>query len=172
MSFIAPRDALAAMLADIATAAAADPAERPERVAAAIAGHLASPDLLAGRACPCNPDRYTRHLLHADPAGGYAVVALAWRPGQMSPVHAHRTWCALGVYRGMLTEGFYKADADGQPVQTGSLLRMSGATSHGPADPEIIHRLANIGGCDAISIHVYGVAFEQFGEGVNLVYAH
>lgn len=171
MSFIAPRNALAAMLADIATAAASDLEGRPARVAAAMAPHLASPDLLAGKACPCSPHRYVRHLLHADPAGSYAVVALAWRPGQMSPVHAHRTWCSLGVYRGMLTEGHYTADAAGQPVQVGSVLRQAGATCHGPADPKLIHRLANLGGCDAISIHVYGAAFERFGDDVNLVYA-
>ncbi|MFC4165823.1 cysteine dioxygenase family protein [Teichococcus aestuarii] len=180
MSFIAPNPAppakplaapLAAMLADIAAAARAPEAERPGRVAAAIAPYLAVPDLLAPGACPCNPERYVRHLLYADPAGGYAVVALAWRPGQMSPVHAHRTWCALGVYRGTLTEGHYAPGTSGTPRQTGSVLRPRGATCHGPADPELIHRLANLSGEEAVSIHVYGVPYERFGADVNLVYA-
>lgn len=172
---IAPSRALAAMLAEIAVAARAAEAERPGRVAASIAPYLAEPDLLEPGACPCNPERYVRHLLQADPAGGYAVVALAWRPGQMSPVHAHRTWCALGVYRGTLTEGHYAAGSDTAPHQTirqtGSLLRLPGTTCHGPADPSLIHRLANLSGEEAISIHVYGVAFERFGTDVNLVYA-
>ncbi|PHK96903.1 cysteine dioxygenase [Pseudoroseomonas rhizosphaerae] len=172
MSFIAPQGPLAAMLADIAAAArAGDEAERPGRVAAAIAPWLAVPELLAPGACPCDPKRYVRHLLQADPQGGYAVVALAWRPGQMSPVHAHRTWCALGVYRGTLTEGHYVAGAEGAPRQTGSVLRPPGATCHGPADPGLIHRLANLGGEEAVSIHVYGVPFDRFGSDVNLVYA-
>ncbi|MFC7551922.1 hypothetical protein ACFQU7_05950 [Pseudoroseomonas wenyumeiae] len=95
------------MLADIHRAAVSDMAGRPERVAAAIQAHLHDPDLLAGISCPSCPNSYIRHLLHADPGGSYAVVALIWRPGQMSPVHAHRTWCALGVYRGVLSEAFY-----------------------------------------------------------------
>ncbi|MDJ0389633.1 cysteine dioxygenase family protein [Roseomonas sp. E05] len=171
MSFIAPRSALDAMLADIAVAARADLAERPRRVAEALGAHVLNPDLLAGRPCPCCPERYIRHLLHADPAGGYAVVALAWRPGQMSPVHAHRTWCAFGVHRGILTEGHYRAGGGGEPMQCGSALRPPGATCHGAADPELIHRLANLGSAEALSIHVYGVPFERFGQDVNLVYA-
>ncbi|WBV41689.1 cysteine dioxygenase family protein [Pseudoroseomonas cervicalis] len=180
MSFIAPRSepalrthspSLRRMLADIAIAARSELAGREARIAAAIGAHLAEPDLLEGQPCPCSPERYVRHLLQADPEGGYAVVALAWRPGQMSPVHAHRTWCALGVYAGILTEGFYTPDACGQPVQTGSVLRPPGATCHGPADPHLIHRLANLSSGEAISIHVYGAAFDRFGEDVNLVYA-
>ena len=51
-------------------------------------------------------------------------------------------------------------------------LRRPGETSHGPADPKLVHRLANLGCRDALSIHVYGVSFDRFGDGVNLVYAH
>lgn len=168
---VARSAALSAMLEAIAAAARGPEAERPARVAGAIARHLGAPDLLPAGACPCSPERYVRHLLHADAEGGYAVVALAWRPGQMSPVHAHRTWCALGVQRGTLTEGFYAARAGAAPAQTHSVLRPAGATSHGPADPEQIHRLANLSGEEAVSIHVYGVPFERFGADVNLVYA-
>ncbi|MCQ4161902.1 cysteine dioxygenase family protein [Roseomonas sp. GC11] len=171
MSFIGPRDSLSAMLSAIAEAARSDLDGRPARVAAAIGAYLDRPDLLAGQECPCSAERYVRHLLHADPAGAYAVVALAWRPGQMSPVHAHRTWCAFGVYSGLLTEGYYAPDACGQPVQTQSLLRPAGATCHGPADPRLIHRLANLSSGPALSIHVYGVGFDRFGQDVNLVYA-
>jgi len=171
MSFIAPRSTLDAMLAEIALAARAELGERPRRVAEALAGHMLDPSLLAGRECPCCPDRYIRHLLHADPEGGYAVVALAWRPGQMSPVHAHRTWCAFGVHRGILTEGHYRPAGEGKPEQCGSALRPPGAVCHGAADPAAIHRLANLGSAEALSIHVYGVPFERFGQDVNLIYA-
>lgn len=171
MSFISTRSPLDHLLAEVATAARVEERERPGRVAEALRRHVLDPRLLSGVHCPSRPDRYTRHLLQADPAGGYAVVALVWRPGQMSPVHAHRTWCSLAVCQGILTEGHYSRGAEGVPVQTGSVLRPPGSVCHGPADPNLIHRLANLGGNDAISIHVYGVAFEQFGKGVNLVYA-
>lgn len=170
MSFIATRTALGTLLAEIAIAAAADPEARPGLVAQALAAQIREPGLLGRLDCPSCPQGYIRHLLHADPAGGYAVVALCWRPGQMSPVHAHRTWCALGVHRGTLTEGHYRATEGGAPVQVGSVLRPVGATCHGHADPHLIHRIANLGSEDALSIHVYGAAFERFGQDVNLVY--
>jgi len=178
MSFIAahhglPASAsLATMLEEVAAAARAPLEERPVRVAAALGAHMLDARLLEGRDCPCRPDRYVRHLLHADAEAGYAVVALAWRPGQMSPVHAHRTWCAFGVHRGTLTEGHYTLPEEGEePAQTGSVLCPPGAVRQGAADPRLIHRLANLGSVPALSVHVYGVPYEQFGDGVNLVYA-
>jgi predicted metal-dependent enzyme (double-stranded beta helix superfamily) len=167
MTYIRPRSALQTMLAAIAESARGPDADRPRAVAAAIAGCLQRPDLLDGLDLPCCPDRYIRHLLHADAAGGYAVVALVWRPGQMSPVHAHRTWCAFGVHQGVLTETFYEAGEP--PVPRATRLLAPGGTGSGPADPGQIHRLANLSCRSAISIHCYGVAFERFGAGVNLV---
>ena len=167
MNMMAPLTRLDTLLADIRVAARSPLAERPAAVAAAIAPHLFDPRLLAGKDCPCNPDRYIRHLL--DEGDGYAVVALVWRPGQMSPVHAHRTWCALGVHQGTLSEHFFAAGET--PCPTAVHLRSRGATSHGPADPDLIHRIANCGAEVAVSIHVYGVPFSDFAEGVNLVLA-
>ncbi|MDE2197606.1 MAG: cysteine dioxygenase family protein [Rhodospirillales bacterium] len=161
--------ALDRLLADVATAAAAPLPGREALVAAAIAPYLADPDLLADRACPGDPARYTRHLLHND-SKGYAVVAIVWSPGQMSPVHGHRTWCALGVQRGLLTETFFRAEGD-VALPTTCLARRAGDTSHAPADRLAIHRLANLGTQEAVSLHVYGVAFDRFGDGVNHIWA-
>jgi predicted metal-dependent enzyme (double-stranded beta helix superfamily) len=156
---------LDAMLDAIAEAASTPLPQRPAAVAAAIARHAAQPNLLAGRDCPCNPDRYIRHLLGEGP--GYAVVALVWRPGQMSPVHAHRTWCALGVHAGTLTEHFFTSGTPPRP--SAAILRRPGETSHGGADPDLIHRIANCSAETAISIHVYGVAHDELAQGVNLI---
>jgi predicted metal-dependent enzyme (double-stranded beta helix superfamily) len=162
---------LAAMLADIHQAAVSTIEGRPERVAAAIQAHVQHPDLLSRLSCPSCPDNYIRHLLHADVEGRYAVVALVWRPGQMSPVHAHRTWCALGIHSGVLSEAFYELPEDNlKPRQTRMLLREEGRTSSGPADPRLIHRLANLGTTEAVSIHVYGASFDRFGQDVNQVF--
>jgi predicted metal-dependent enzyme (double-stranded beta helix superfamily) len=159
---------MAYMLADIADAARM--AERHTAAARAIAPYLGQPNLLAGRDCPCNPDRYCRHLLYNDSEGGYAVVAIVWKPGQMSPVHGHRTWCALGIHRGWMTETWFSR-AHGVVTPIGCAPRGTGATCHAPADPDCIHRIANLGTEEAVSIHVYGVAFDSFGDGVNEVYA-
>jgi predicted metal-dependent enzyme (double-stranded beta helix superfamily) len=169
MTYIRPRTALETMLAGIAQAARTPLSGRPAAVAAAIGGFVTRPDLLDGKDCPCCPDRYVRHLLHSDPEGGYAVVALVWRPGQMSPVHAHRTWCAFGVQYGVLTETYYSPGDPPQPSAT--RLLAPGGTGHGAAGPEAIHRLANLSCRTAISIHCYGVGFDRFGEDVNQVFS-
>jgi predicted metal-dependent enzyme (double-stranded beta helix superfamily) len=170
MTYIRPRTALETMLAEIAQAARRPLPDRDKAVAEAIGAFVTRADLLDGRDCPCCPDRYVRHLLHSDPAAGYAVVALVWRPGQMSPVHAHRTWCAFGVWQGVLTETHY-APGD-PPVPQATRLLAPGATGQGPADPRLIHRLANLSCRNAVSIHCYGVGYERFGADVNLVLAH
>ncbi|WP_376091370.1 cysteine dioxygenase [Roseomonas sp. CCTCC AB2023176] len=164
------RRPLDAMLAGIAEAVRGAPERRHAAVAEAIAAHVADPRLLEGRDCPCCPTNYVRHLLHGDAAASYAVIALVWRPGQMSPVHAHKTWCALAVHRGTLTETFYAA-AEDDPVPTGTRLCPPGTLSCTPPDPNSIHRLANLSCREAVSIHCYGAAFDRLGDQVNLVYS-
>ena len=169
MTYIRRRTPLETMLAGIAAAARLEGGDRPRAVADAIGARATDPGLLEGRECPCSPERYVRHLLHADPDGGYAVVALVWRAGQMSPVHGHRTWCALGVHGGVLTETFYEPGEPPMPAST--RLLAPGGVSWGPADPRLIHRIANLSCRTAVSIHCYGVAFDRFGQDVNEVYA-
>jgi 3-mercaptopropionate dioxygenase len=167
MNYMPARAALDAMLAEIAEAARVPLEGRPQAVARAIGMHVASPALLAGVPTPCCAERYIRHLLHEDAAGGWAVAALVWRPGQMSPVHAHRSWCAVGVHRGVLAESHYRPAAI--PVPTGLQLRHPGETTYGGADPNLIHRLANLGCEIAISIHAYGLPYARFCTDLNLI---
>lgn len=172
MNMIAARPAMEKagldnLLSEIRVAARRPLEERPAAVAAAIAPYLGDACLLDGKDCPSNPDRYVRHLL--DEGEGYAVVALVWRPGQMSPVHSHHTWCALGVHRGTLTEHFFAPGAIPRPKA--AHLRAEGDTSHGPGCPELIHRIANCCAETAVSIHVYGVPYAQFADGVNRILA-
>src|SRR5580698_6158132 len=156
------------MFADIALAAASPLAQRHGRVAAALLPYLDLPDLLRDISCPCSPDRYVRHLLHA--AEDYTVLALVWRPGQMSPVHGHRSWCALGIHRGSMTEMQFTPGAQGPVPRSCEQLEV-GDISHAPPEPDAIHRLANLGTETAISIHVYGARFDQLGHAVNRVWA-
>ncbi|WP_291297377.1 cysteine dioxygenase family protein [Elioraea sp.] len=161
---------LGAMVEAMTAAVEASPAQRHAAIADALAPFLGRPQLLAGIPCPCSPARYVRHLLHEDRAGGWAMVALAWAPGQASPVHGHRTWCALGIHEGWLEERYFTL-SHGLPVLGTALPRAAGATSAGPADITLIHQLANVSGAPALSIHVYGVAYDGMGDGVNHVYA-
>ncbi len=158
----------ALMLADIDRAVRATARPDPARVAAALAPYLTDPELLRGVACPCGTARYTRHLLGE--GDGYCVLAIAWRPGQMSPVHAHKAWCALGVHRGWLVESFFDATS-GAARPIGCRPRGVGAVSHAEAEGTAIHRIANVGVADALSIHVYGASYDRLGADVNLVLA-
>lgn len=170
MTYVRPRNALSSMLAQIASAACRPEAERHTATAEVIGAFAAQPGLLAGQEVRCCPERYARHLLHADPAGGYAVVALVWRPGQMSPVHAHKTWCAFAIHAGILTETLYTPGHP--PAPTATRLLHPGMSGHGAARPDLIHRLANLSCATAVSIHCYGAAFDRFGMDVNEVHAH
>src|ERR1051325_3485993 len=59
--------------------------------------HMPGPDVLtdAQRAGP--PDGYVSHTLHVEPDGSFSIIALVWRPGQITRIHDHMTWCAFGV---------------------------------------------------------------------------
>ncbi len=170
MNVIAAHARLNALIGDVAAAIRAGGPDRARAVAEAMAPHAADPTLLAGHACPCSAERYVRHLLHEEVGENWAIAAIVWRPGQMSPVHAHKAWCAVGFHRGVLAETFYAPGA-GAPVPTGIVLRHPGAISHAPACPDAIHRLANLGTETAISIHAYGLAYDRFCTDLNQIHA-
>ena len=115
---------------------------------------------------------YSRVLLHADPAGRFSVLGLIWPPGCITPIHAHVTWCALGLHTGELHEETYEAWRDGQTepgalVATHALTR--GDTCCDASDGRFVHRLVNRSPAFAMSLHIYGVPAERVGEGVNRI---
>lgn len=172
MNIIAPHRRLEAMVRGIEAALRTSGTDQPAAIAQVLGRHAADPLLLEGRDCPCCNERYVRHLLHEDAQGGWAIAALVWQPGQMSPVHAHNTWCAVGVHRGTLTETFYTpAENGGLPQPRGTALRRRGDTSHGAAGPDGIHRLANLGTGTAVSIHAYGLPYGRFCSDLNRIFA-
>jgi predicted metal-dependent enzyme (double-stranded beta helix superfamily) len=153
---------------DVADAVSGPLAGRERRVGVALQQHLGLPDLLDDSARQGSAERYVRHLLHA--GTDYTILALVWRPRQMSPVHAHQTWCALGVHRGWMVETFFSPGTQGVAPR-GCVQRQEGDVSYGPADPNAVHRLANLGTETAISIHVYGAPYDRLGDHVNQVWA-
>jgi len=118
-----------------------------------------------------NHQNYTRHFLHADPAGRFSVLSIVWSPGQMSPVHGHHTWCAVGVFKGEIEETFFDLPG-GQdaPMQRHCATRGVHSVSYAAAGAGI-HRIANRGNEVAITIHVYGVGADRVTNGINRVYA-
>ena len=115
-------------------------------------------------------ENYARHLLFSDPDGRFSILAIVWDHGQMSPIHGHHCWCAVGVYQGQLTETYYRPGAaGGPPVPTTSTRRGAGTLSFEPAASGI-HRISNESGAIAISLHVYGVGQDRISTGVNRIF--
>ncbi len=162
--------ALQKLILGTTAAAARDTGPEPQALLSAIRGCLFDLDLLAEEHRRADPASYTRHLLHADARGLFSIMAIVWSPGQGSPVHAHQTWCAVGVYAGELTESHYRvAPGDAFPVRTGSVRHGEGDSCFDSAHHGI-HRIANESDRLAISIHIYGVGADQILTGVNRVY--
>ena len=148
-----------------------------EAVARILELRVTDAGLLDGLACHGSRDRYTRHLVYAGAC--FSILALVWRPGQMSPIHGHRSWCAFGVRQGALVETSFTLDAgtgDPGPGRAPHLTLdncrqlVPGMVSHADGDEEHYHRVANLGVETAVSIHVYGVAFDRLGHGLNRIW--
>jgi predicted metal-dependent enzyme (double-stranded beta helix superfamily) len=161
---------LGRLAAEITIACNGTPDRMAQRTVAALQAAAADALLLTADQCvPC-PDRYARHVLYADPKGRFTLLALVWSRGQFSPVHAHHTWCAYAVHRGVLAEtlfGFDAATEEAIPLR--SETRRAGYGCFAASGLEQIHRLGNAGPEPAISIHVYGVGAAQVCSHVNRV---
>ena len=141
-------------------------------VAAELASHLPSPDVLTAAERAGDPDRYEQHILHTEDGGRFSVVAVVWRPGQATPVHDHVTWCVVGVVAGIEHEELFELE-DGPSgerlVRTTVRENTTGSVS-GFAPPGDIHRVHNTTSETAISIHVYGADISRLGSSVRRCY--
>jgi len=159
-----------AMIERVAVAATDPAPDTSRRVADAIAASLGDRDLLSGFACPSDPHRYARHMIYACPKGTFSLMALIWMPGQASPLHAHRAWCAVGVYHGTLTESHFAPRPDGSAAWVQDRRQEAGALSFGEADEQAIHCLANRTSVPAVSIHAYGLSPDRLCAELNRLY--
>lgn len=132
---------------------------------------LADDGLLEQRHQLPAPDRYRQHLVHVHPEGLYSIVALVWKPGQSTPIHDHRCWCVVGVWRGNERETTYdlhsEADGSSYLLPRHSVLTGPGDVSVLVPPDEDIHRVENAGKELAISIHVYGDDISVLGTSIN-----
>jgi len=140
-------------------------AETALLVAEQLRRHLPRPDVLTDEQRAGSPDRYCRHTLHVEPDGSFSIVALVWRPGQLTRIHDHITWCAFGVIQGVEHEELFDADLD----LIGRSANHVGDVS-GFAPPGDIHRVHNTGAETPISIHVYGTDITRIGSSARRYY--
>src|SRR4051812_46502520 len=127
--------------------------------------HLPTPDVLSAEQRLGSADGYRSHTLHVEPDGSFSIIGLVWRPGQVTRIHDHMTWCTFAVIQGVEHEELF--DADLNPL--GSSDNHVGDVS-GFAPPGDIHRVHNIGDTTAISIHVYGTDVTRVGSSVRRYY--
>ena len=140
------------------------------RVARALRRHLPGPDILTAAERAGDPAAYQQHLIHAEPDGSFSVVGLVWRPGQITPIHDHVTWCVIGVLQGAEYEELFALREGGTVVEeVGAAAGAPGDVS-GFAPPGDIHRVRNRGTEVAISLHVYGADISRLGSSVRRVY--
>jgi 3-mercaptopropionate dioxygenase len=148
----------------------ADWAQTARLVAGALRRHLPTPAVLRPEQRRGDPVGYRSHLLHLEPGGKFSIVALVWRPGQVTPIHDHVTWCVFGVVQGTEYEELFIVDGErGCLVPAGVKENGVGEVS-GFAPPGDIHRVRNAGDETAISIHVYGTDVTRIGSSVRRYY--
>jgi predicted metal-dependent enzyme (double-stranded beta helix superfamily) len=139
-------------------------------VARALRRHLPSPAVLPVQQRLGDPADYRSHLLHTEAGGLFSIVALVWRPGQVTPIHDHVTWCVFGVIQGVEYEELFTLDEDQAClVPAGAKENTTGQVS-GFAPPGDIHRVRNAGAETAISIHIYGTDVSRIGSSVRRYY--
>ena len=145
-----------------------------QRTAELVAGQLRRtlPDasLLTTAERAGSPDRYECHVLHVEPDGSFSVAAMVWRPGQVTPIHDHVTWCVTAVIQGAEYEELYRLTGDGNWLEEVGRGRAMPGEVTGLAPPGDIHRVRNLGPDIAISLHVYGADITRLGSSIRRIY--
>ena len=164
---IRPATWLSPLVAGIRTAVEchADWAETAKLVAEQLRRHLPTPDVLTAAQRLGSRDDYCGHSLYVEPDGSFSIVALVWRPGQITRIHDHTTWCVFGVIQGVEHEELFDADLN----LVGRNENQVGDVS-GFAPPGDIHRVRNVSETTAISIHIYGTDITRIGSSARRYY--
>jgi 3-mercaptopropionate dioxygenase len=148
----------------------ADWKETARLVATELERHLPTPDVLTDGQRIGDLRGYRSYPIHTEPDGSFSVVALVWRPGQVTPIHDHVTWCVFAVIQGVEHEELFVLDEERDClVEAGTKTNDTGDVS-GFAPPGDIHRVRNVGDGTAISIHIYGTDVSRIGSSVRRYY--
>ena len=164
---VRPVDELTALVGGVRPAVSlpASWSDTAQLVAEQLRRHLPSPDVLTAEQRLGSPDGYRSYTLHVEPDGSFSIIALVWRPGQITRIHDHLTWCVFGVIQGVEHEELFDAD-----------LHLIGRSDNqvgdvnGFAPPGDIHRVHNATDVTAISIHIYGTDVTRTGSSVRRYY--
>jgi 3-mercaptopropionate dioxygenase len=148
-----------------AVAAPGSPSETALLVADQLRRHLPGPDVLTDEQRLGSPDAFRTHTLHVEPDGSFSIIGAVWRPGQLTRIHDHVTWCVVGVIQGVEHEELFDADLNLIGTSDNHVGDVSGF-----APPGDIHRVNNTARTTAISIHIYGTDVTRTGSSVRRYY--
>jgi 3-mercaptopropionate dioxygenase len=140
-------------------------ADTAQLVAEQLRRNLPTPDVLSAEQRLGSPDGYESHTLHVEPDGSFSVIAVVWRPGQLTRIHDHVTWCVVGVIQGVEHEELFDAELNLVGTNDGQVGDVTGF-----APPGDIHRVHNTADTTAISVHVYGTDVTRIGSSVRRYY--
>lgn len=135
-------------------------------VADLLRERLPGTDILTEEERQGSPESYVTQVLHAQ--DDFSIVGVVWRPGQVTPVHDHISWCTFAVLSGNEHETLYRDEGD--------RLREIGHADNRPGDvsgfapPGDIHLVRNTSSETGVSIHVYGADVGKLGTSVRRVY--
>ena len=139
--------------------------ETARLVAEQLRRHLPTPDLLTAEQRLGSPKSYSSHTLHVEPDGSFSIVAVVWRPGQLTRIHDHMTWCVVGVIQGVEHEELFDAELNVIARNDNHVGDVDGF-----APPGDIHRVHNTADATAISIHIYGTDVTRIESSVRRYY--
>jgi predicted metal-dependent enzyme (double-stranded beta helix superfamily) len=130
---------------------------------------LPAAEFLTGEQRYGDPLKYRCHVLHAESDGSFSVAALVWRPGQMTSIHDHVTWCVSAVLQGSEQEDRYVLREDGWLEHAGTATAPAGTVSS-LVPPGDIHRVRGAGPGTTISLSIYGTDLSRLGSSVRRTY--
>ena len=79
-------------------------------VAEQLRRHLPTPDVLTAEQRPGSPELRAATRCTSSLMARSRSSPLIWRPGQLTRIHDHTTWCVFGVIQGVEHEDLYDAD--------------------------------------------------------------
>jgi 3-mercaptopropionate dioxygenase len=138
-------------------------------VADALRRSMPTPHLLTAEEQAGDPRSYESHLLYAEPDGAFSIVAVVWRPRQVTPIHDHVTWCVVGVLQGVEQEELFGCPTGDYLERAGHSANLVGSVT-GFAPPGDIHRVTNPTEDTTISLHIYGTDISRVGSSVRREY--
>lgn len=132
-----------------------NPAQAGAIITDALPMILSDDTVLDGVDLTCDPEFvYTKINLYVhEGKNPWSIQALLWAPNAITPIHNHKCFCTVGMYRGVLTEHRY--DSDGVFQDTVHVHR-GDVVSYVPTGDDV-HAFVNDTPDMAISLHIYGI---------------